>query len=127
MVERDTRYREASSALSASGIRQQFSTSVNIENCRFGIGILRSESTTLAVGDERQELREQDDSDVRRAARQVCDEQGERDDDDAVTHRARALREPEVAEVVVSQNAQALSHGKETTTGRPMGTLTRLR
>jgi hypothetical protein len=76
--------------------------------------------------DERQELCEQDDSDIRRVVRQVGDEQGERDDHDAVTHRARALREPEVAEVVVSQNAQALSQEKETTSGRPVGTLTRL-
>ena len=42
VVERDPTYREASSALSASSIRQQFSTAVNIEIGTFGIGFLRA-------------------------------------------------------------------------------------
>lgn len=46
VVERDPTYREASSALSASSIRQQFSTPENIRMSRFGFGFLRS----LAAG-----------------------------------------------------------------------------
>jgi FAD-dependent oxidoreductase domain-containing protein 1 len=56
VVERDPTYREASSALSASSIRQQFSSPVNIEIGRFGIGFLRDLGRTLAVGDERPEI-----------------------------------------------------------------------
>ena len=41
VVERDPGYRAASSALSASSIRQQFSTPVNIAIGLFGIGFLR--------------------------------------------------------------------------------------
>ena len=46
VVERDPTYREASSALSASSIRQQFSTPENIRMSRFGFDFLRS----LAAG-----------------------------------------------------------------------------
>jgi FAD-dependent oxidoreductase domain-containing protein 1 len=56
VVERDPTYREASSALSASSIRQQFSTPVNIEIGRFGIDFLRAIGETLAVGDERPDI-----------------------------------------------------------------------
>lgn len=49
VVERDPTYREASSALSASSIRQQFSTPVNIAIGRFGIGFLREMERHLAV------------------------------------------------------------------------------
>jgi FAD-dependent oxidoreductase domain-containing protein 1 len=48
--------RDASSALSASAIRQQFSTAVNVEIGRFGIGFLRGVGDTLAVGDERPDI-----------------------------------------------------------------------
>jgi glycine/D-amino acid oxidase-like deaminating enzyme len=41
IVERDPTYREASSALSASSIRQQFSTPENIRMSRFGLDFLR--------------------------------------------------------------------------------------
>ena len=37
VIERDPSYAQASSALSASSIRQQFSTAINIEIGRFGI------------------------------------------------------------------------------------------
>ena len=52
VMERDPTYQRASSALSASAIRQQFSTAVNIEISRFGIEFLRDVGTRLAVGDE---------------------------------------------------------------------------
>jgi FAD-dependent oxidoreductase domain-containing protein 1 len=48
VVERDPTYREASSALSASSIRQQFSTPENIRMSRFGFEFLRG----LATGPE---------------------------------------------------------------------------
>ena len=56
VVERDPTYRQASSALSASSIRQQFSTPVNIAIGRFGIEFLRDVGTSLAVAGERPEI-----------------------------------------------------------------------
>ena len=56
VIERDPAYREASSALSASSIRQQFSSPVNIEIGLFGIGFLRNIGTILAVDDERPDI-----------------------------------------------------------------------
>jgi len=52
VVERDPTYRTASTALSAGGIRQQYSTEVNIRIGQFGIGFMRGISTTLMVDDE---------------------------------------------------------------------------
>jgi glycine/D-amino acid oxidase-like deaminating enzyme len=52
VVERDPTYARASSALSASSIRQQFSTPVNIEIGRFGIEFLRGIGRHLAVDGE---------------------------------------------------------------------------
>jgi glycine/D-amino acid oxidase-like deaminating enzyme len=52
VVERDPAYARASSALSASSIRQQFSTAVNIEIGRFGIGFLREIGRHLTVDGE---------------------------------------------------------------------------
>jgi glycine/D-amino acid oxidase-like deaminating enzyme len=49
IVERDPTFARASSALSASAIRQQFSTPVNIALSRFGFGFLREAGRTLAV------------------------------------------------------------------------------
>jgi glycine/D-amino acid oxidase-like deaminating enzyme len=49
VIERDPTYAHASSALSASSIRQQFSTAVNIEIGRFGIDHLRRADEHLAV------------------------------------------------------------------------------
>ena len=49
VVERDPTYARASSALSASSIRQQFSTPLNIQLSRFGIGFLRRAHETLGV------------------------------------------------------------------------------
>jgi FAD-dependent oxidoreductase domain-containing protein 1 len=56
VVERDPGYRAASSALSASSIRQQFSTPVNIAIGLFGIGFLRGIGETLAVNGERPDI-----------------------------------------------------------------------
>ena len=49
VIERDPTYARASSALSASSIRQQFSTPINIELSRFGIAFLRRIGDELAV------------------------------------------------------------------------------
>lgn len=50
VLERDLSYRQASSALSASSIRQQFSTAINIAISRYGIDFLRGLDETLSVG-----------------------------------------------------------------------------
>lgn len=49
VIERDPTYARASSALSASSIRQQFSTPLNIHLSRYGIGFLREASKSLGV------------------------------------------------------------------------------
>src|SRR5215212_3908818 len=49
VIERDPAYARASSALSASSIRQQFSTPLNIHLSRYGIGFLRQASKLLDV------------------------------------------------------------------------------
>jgi FAD-dependent oxidoreductase domain-containing protein 1 len=49
VVERDSSYARASSALSASSIRQQFSTPLNIHLSRYGIGFLRRAPELLDV------------------------------------------------------------------------------
>ncbi|HEU5094117.1 MAG TPA: FAD-binding oxidoreductase [Reyranella sp.] len=49
VVERDPSYRQASSALSASSIRQQFSTPLNIHLSRYGVEFLRRAQQTLGV------------------------------------------------------------------------------
>ena len=49
VVERDPSYARASSALSASSIRQQFSTPLNIHLSRYGIGFLRQAQDLLGV------------------------------------------------------------------------------
>ncbi|MFL5334737.1 MAG: NAD(P)/FAD-dependent oxidoreductase [Geminicoccaceae bacterium] len=56
VLERDPTYREASSALSASAIRQQFSTAVNIAIGQFGIEFLRQIGDRLAVGGDRPDI-----------------------------------------------------------------------
>ena len=49
VIERDPAYTRASSALSASSIRQQFSTPLNIHLSRYGIGFLRQAIEVLDV------------------------------------------------------------------------------
>lgn len=56
VVERDPTYARASSALSASSIRQQFSTPVNIAIGLFGIRFLRQVGEILAVGDAQPDI-----------------------------------------------------------------------
>jgi len=56
VLERDSTYTYASSALSASSIRQQFSTPLNIKMSQFGITFLRELHQHLAVDGEVPEL-----------------------------------------------------------------------
>ncbi len=56
VVERDPAYTRASSALSASSIRQQFSTAINIQLGSFGIEFLRRSAELLAVDGVRPEV-----------------------------------------------------------------------
>jgi FAD-dependent oxidoreductase domain-containing protein 1 len=56
VIERDPRYARASSALSASSIRQQFSTRINIELSRYGVEFLRRAGELLEVQGERPEV-----------------------------------------------------------------------
>ncbi|MFE1571186.1 NAD(P)/FAD-dependent oxidoreductase [Comamonas odontotermitis] len=56
VIERDPSYAQASSALSASSIRQQFSTAINIALSQFGIGFLRNLKTKLAVGNDQPDI-----------------------------------------------------------------------
>jgi glycine/D-amino acid oxidase-like deaminating enzyme len=56
VIERDPSYRRASSALSASSIRQQFSTPENIRMSRYGFDFLRRAGEHLAVDGEAPEI-----------------------------------------------------------------------
>lgn len=56
VIERDPTYTRASSALSCSSIRVQFSTSVNIALSQFGRRFIQAAETDLAVGDDRPAL-----------------------------------------------------------------------
>src|SRR5215831_17664996 len=56
VVERDPRYVAASSALSASSIRQQFSTPINIALSQHGLAFLRAAPELLAVDGDRPAL-----------------------------------------------------------------------
>ena len=52
VLEKDTSYRASASALSTSGIRQQFSTSVNIKLSQFTVDFMKSIERNLAVNNE---------------------------------------------------------------------------
>ncbi|MDP3084990.1 MAG: FAD-dependent oxidoreductase [Rubrivivax sp.] len=56
VIERDPSYQRASSALSASSIRQQFSTAINIALSRASLDFYRRIGDELAVGDERPDI-----------------------------------------------------------------------
>ena len=56
VIERDPSYACASSALSASSIRQQFSSAINIRMSQYGIAFLRDIGERLAVDGERPEI-----------------------------------------------------------------------
>lgn len=53
VVERDPSYAQASSSLSLSSIRQQFSQPVNMALSRWSMGFLRRVADELAVADDR--------------------------------------------------------------------------
>jgi len=56
VLERDPSYARASSALSASSIRQQFSTPLNIALSQWSVAFLRRIGEELALGDERPQI-----------------------------------------------------------------------
>ncbi|MEO7295528.1 MAG: FAD-dependent oxidoreductase, partial [Candidatus Limnocylindria bacterium] len=56
VVERDPSFRTSSTTLSAASIRQQFSTALNIEICRFGVDFIRNLDRSLAVDGEAPEI-----------------------------------------------------------------------
>jgi FAD-dependent oxidoreductase domain-containing protein 1 len=56
VIERDPSYARASSALSASSIRQQFGTAINVAISRYGIAFLREAAERLAVDGNRPAL-----------------------------------------------------------------------
>lgn len=56
VIERDPTYRIASSSLSASSIRQQFSNPLNIRMSQFGLAFLRAAPEALAVDGDRPAL-----------------------------------------------------------------------
>ena len=56
VIERDPAYRQASSALSAASIRQQFTTPVNIRLAQHSIEFLRGAADSLAVDGERPDI-----------------------------------------------------------------------
>lgn len=56
VLERDPSYARASSALSASSIRQQFSTPLNIALSQWSVAFLRRIGDELAVGEERPQI-----------------------------------------------------------------------
>jgi hypothetical protein len=69
---------------------------------------IREDAADEQEGDQRQAVRGQDEAEVGRAARQVDDEQRERDRDDAIADDARRVGEPQQAKVAVAQDAQEL-------------------
>jgi FAD-dependent oxidoreductase domain-containing protein 1 len=56
VIERDPSYEQASSALSAASIRQQFSTAVNVRISQASIEFLRNAADELAVGDDKPDI-----------------------------------------------------------------------
>src|SRR5882762_6611304 len=56
VVERDPSYRQASSALSAASIRQQFTTPVNIRISQASIAFLRNAADELATDDDKPDI-----------------------------------------------------------------------
>ncbi|MBE3638008.1 NAD(P)/FAD-dependent oxidoreductase [Mangrovicoccus algicola] len=56
VVERDPTYSRASTALSASGIRVQFSTALNVRISQYGAEVIRGFADAMAVADDRPDL-----------------------------------------------------------------------
>lgn len=56
VVERDPSYAQASTALSASGIRVQYSNPINVQISQYGNEVIRDFAETMQVGDDRPDL-----------------------------------------------------------------------
>ncbi|WP_127103960.1 NAD(P)/FAD-dependent oxidoreductase [Pararhodobacter zhoushanensis] len=56
VVERDPRFAQASTALSASSIRTQFSNPINVQISQFGLSFIRGFAEAMQVGDDRPDL-----------------------------------------------------------------------
>lgn len=56
VVERDLAYRQASSALSVGGIRQQFGAEINVRIARYSVTFYERFADLMAVGDERPDI-----------------------------------------------------------------------
>ena len=56
VVERDPRFAQASTALSASSIRTQFSNPINVKISQFGLRFIRDFADAMQVGDDRPDL-----------------------------------------------------------------------
>ncbi len=56
VVERDPSYAKASTALSSSSIRVQFSNAVNVKISQFGMQFIRDFAQTMQIGDDRPDL-----------------------------------------------------------------------
>ncbi|MCW1933035.1 NAD(P)/FAD-dependent oxidoreductase [Pararhodobacter zhoushanensis] len=56
VVERDPRFAQASTALSASSIRTQFSNPINVQISQFGLSFIRDFAKVMQVGDDRPDL-----------------------------------------------------------------------
>ncbi|MGD9865233.1 MAG: NAD(P)/FAD-dependent oxidoreductase [Pseudodonghicola sp.] len=56
VVERDPSYAKASTALSASGIRVQYSNPINVKVSQYGNEVIRNFAEAMAVGDDRPDL-----------------------------------------------------------------------
>jgi glycine/D-amino acid oxidase-like deaminating enzyme len=56
VVERDPTYHKASTSLSSSSIRTQFSNPINVQIGRFGSAFIRDFAETMQVGDDRPDL-----------------------------------------------------------------------
>ena len=76
---------------------------------------VRPDAADQEKSDQREEVCGEDDAHLRGVVGELRDVEGDGDDDHRVAHRARALAEPEVAKVVVAEDAEASLIGRTTT------------